>query len=172
MKLRTQLVLIAAAYAVVVAIAASMVLARHMLYVLHPEETAAAGGMYAAGDTFLALIIAGMLMVPTFFLALVGRNHEGVSVVYSRSMLGLSLTAPLSVGLLAIPAISQSSGALGFVCLERLFCAPVFIVAFIASRLLASFPRAKRLTLYALAIELLTFVLSVAWFFFPGVHRN
>ena len=175
MKLRTQLVLIAAAYAAVLAASAALIFARYMLYVTHPQDAAAAGGMFAAGDTFLALGIVCLLMVPTFFLALVARQSENLSILYSRSMLGLSLTAPLSAGLLAIPAIGQSSGALGvlgMICLERLFCAPIFIVAFVCSRLLARYPRAKRLTLYALAIELLTLIVNVAWFFLPGPHRS
>ena len=172
MKLRTQLVLIAAAYALVVAVAGAMIFARHMLYVLHPQETAAAGGMYAAGNTFLALIVAGMLMVPTFFLALVARNSERVSTVYARSLLCLSLTAPLSLGLLAIPAIGQGPMILGMVFLERLIASPVLVVAYICSRLLARFPRGKRLTLFALGVELLTFIVVVGWFFFPSAHRG
>jgi len=175
-SLRVQLGLVGAGYVSVVAIAGALIFARYMVYVNHPQDAAAAGGMYAAGDTFLALGIVCLLMVPTFFLALVARQSENLSILYSRSMLGLSLTAPLSAGPLAIPAIGQSSGALGvlgMICLERLFCAPIFIVAFVCSRLLARFPRAKRLSLYALAIEFLTLTFNVVWFvLLPGLHRS
>ncbi|HTR65932.1 MAG TPA: hypothetical protein VMH85_09170, partial [Terriglobales bacterium] len=102
--LRQQLTLVGAGYALVFVAAAGLVFSRYMLYVLHPQDAAAAGGMYAAGDIFLALIIACMFLVPTFFLALVARASERISISYSKFVLGLSLTAPLCLGLLNIPA--------------------------------------------------------------------
>jgi hypothetical protein len=52
--------------------------------------------------------------------------------------------------------------------MDRLFCSPVVIVGLVVSRLLARFDRAKRLTLYALLIEVLTLALTVALFLFAA----
>lgn len=171
--LRVQLGLVGAGYASVVAIAGALIFARYMLYVTHPQDAAAAGGMYAAGDTILALMIAGMFLAPTFFLALVVRKSEHLSLLYSRFLLGLSLTAPLCLGLLSIPAVNQGPMLPGEILLDRLFCSPVVIVAFAFSRVLARFQRGKQLTLYALLIEVLTLILTVVLFLFPaGLHRS
>jgi len=166
--LRVQLGLVAAGYAVVLATAAILVYMRHLLYVYHAAEAAAAGGMYAAGDWMLEIIIGCMLLVPTFVLALVIRKSEPLYTGYSKVMLGLSLTAPISLGVLSIPAVSQGTMLLGWICLDRLLCSPVVIVGLVVSRLLARFDKAKRLTLYALLIELLTFVLTGGLFLFPA----
>src|SRR5258706_11797024 len=76
--LRIQLILVAAGYVAVLAIAALMLFVRHMQYVNHPEEVAAASGMYAGGDLILEIFIGCMLLVPTFFLVLVIRNSEAL----------------------------------------------------------------------------------------------
>jgi hypothetical protein len=83
--LRVQLLLVAAGYVGVLAIAALLVYERHMQYVNHPEEAAAAGGMYPGGDLILEISIGCMLLVPTFFLVLVIRNSEALYTRYSRS---------------------------------------------------------------------------------------
>jgi len=66
---RTQLGLVATGYAVVIGAAAALVLARYMLYVRHPDDAAAAGGMYAFGDMMLGFFIVGLFLIPTFFLS-------------------------------------------------------------------------------------------------------
>jgi len=171
--LRAQLGLVVAGYAVVLVGAALMIYARHLLYVNHAADAAAAGGMYAFGDWMLEIIIGLMLLVPTLVLALVVRKSENLYTGYSRVMLALSLTAPLSLGIISIPAVSQGSGVLGWICLDRLLCSPVVIVGLVFSRLLARFDRAKRLTLYALLIEAFTLVFMVAQFLLPmGAHRG
>jgi hypothetical protein len=62
---------------------------------------------------------------------------------------------------------------LGWICMDRLFASPLVIVGLALSRLLAPFDRAKRLTLYALAIEVLTLIviaaLIVLW---PATRRG
>ncbi|MGH9497708.1 MAG: hypothetical protein ACRD3L_01050 [Terriglobales bacterium] len=171
-SLRTQLSLVAAGYAVVLVAAAMLVYARHLLYVNHAAEAAAAGGMYAGGDWILEILIGCMLLVPTFVLALVVRKSEPLYTSYSKVLLGLSLTAPLSLGLLSIPAVGQGAMLLGWVCLDRLLCSPVAIFGLLVSRLLARFDRAKRLTLYALLIEVLTLALTVGLFLFGGSARQ
>jgi hypothetical protein len=166
--LRTQLGLVAASYAVVLATAALLVYVRHLQYVNHPEDVAASSGMYAAGDWMLEIIIGFMLLVPTFVLVLVIRKSEHLYAGYSKVLLGLSLTAPISLGLVSIPAVGQGTMALGWICMDRLLCSPVVIVGLVVSRLLARFDQAKRLTFYALLIEVLTLVLTVALFLFAA----
>jgi len=165
---RVQLLLVAASYAAVVATATVLVSARYVLYVTHPQDVAAAGGMYAGGDLILEIFIWCMLLVPTFFLAVVIRKSENLYIRYSKIMLGLSLTAPLCLGVLSIPAVSQGTMFLGWICMDRLLGSPFVIVGLGFSRLLARFDRAKRLTIYALLIEVLTLVFMVAMFLFSA----
>ena len=171
--LRAQLGLVAASYAVVLATAALLVYERHLQYVNHPDDVAAAGGMYAAGDWMLEIFIGCMLLVPTFVLLLVIRKSENLYTGYSRILLGLSLTAPICLGVLRIPAVNQGTMVLGEICMDRLLCSPIVIVGLVVSRLLARFDRAKRLTSYALMIEILTLVFMAALFIFAArAHRG
>ena len=166
--MRVQLGMVAAGYVVVLAAAALLVFVRYMLYVNHPQDAAAAGGMYAAGDLMLEIIIACMLLVPTFVLALVLRKSESLYTGYSKVLLGLSLTAPICLGVISIPAVSQGTMLLGWICMDRMFVSPIVIVGLVGSRLLARFDRAKRLTLYALLIEVLTLALAAGLFLFAA----
>ena len=156
--LRTRLYWVGGGYAAVAALSAALIVARYLQYVTHPADAAQYGGMWAGGDLMLELFITGLLLVVTFFLVLVIRKEESAYTVYSKVLLGLSLTAPLSVGLISIPAVSQGTGWLGFACMFRLFASPMVIVGLGGSRLLARFSRAKRLLSYSLMIEGLTLV--------------
>jgi hypothetical protein len=160
--LRVQLTLVAVGYAAVLGTGTLMVYARRLQYVYHREDVTAAGGMYAAGDLMLEVFIACMLLVPTLVLALVIRKSENLYTGYSKAMLGLSLTAPICLGVLSIPAVNQGTMILGWICMARLFGSPIVIVGLVVSRLLARFDRAKRLTFYALLIEVLTLVFMTA----------
>ncbi len=164
--LRVQLTLVAVGYGAVLATATLLVFVRYMQYVYHREEVTASGGMYAAGDLMLEIFIACMLLVPTFVLALVIRKSENLYIRYSKILLGLSLTAPICLGVLSIPAVNQGKMILGWICMARLFASPVVLVGLGFSRLLARFDRAKRLTFYALLIEILTLVFMAALFVF------
>ncbi len=155
---RTRLWLVAAAYAGVLTVAAVLTAARYVQYVTHPADVAAYGGMYAGGDLMLELFIAGMLLVVTFFLVLVIYKSEPAYTSYSKVLLGLGLTAPLSVGLISIPAVNQGMNVLGEVCMFRLFASPMVIMGLAMSRLFARYPRPKKLTVYALLIEGFTLV--------------
>jgi hypothetical protein len=166
--LRVQLGLVAAFYAVVLATAALFVFVRHLQYVNHPEEAAASGGMYAAGDWMLEIFIACMLLVPTFALALVIRKSESLYAGYAKILLGLSLTAPICLGVLSVPAVNQGTMILGWICMDRLLCSPIVIVVLVISRFLARFDQAKRLTLYALLIEVLTLAFTATLFLFAA----
>jgi len=171
--LRAQLGLVAASYAVVLATAALLVYVRHLQYVNHPEDVAASSGMYAAGDWMLEIFIGCMLLVPTFVLVLVIRKSEHLYDGYSRILLGLSLTAPICLGVLSIPAVNQGTMVLGWICMDRLLGSPIVIVGLVVSRFLARFDQAKRLTLYALLIEVLTLALTAAVFLFAArAHRG
>jgi hypothetical protein len=109
---------------------------------------------------------------------LVIRNSEALYNRYSLILLGLSLTAPLCLGVFSIPAVSQETVdrgtmLLGEICLDRLFVSPLVVVGLVFSRLLARFDRAKRLTLYALLVEVLTLVFMTALFLFSArAHRG
>jgi hypothetical protein len=162
-----QLGLVAIGYAAVVAVAAVLIVVRYFQYVNHPADVAAYGGMYAGGDLMLEVFIGGMLMVMTFFLVLVIYKSEPDYTIYSKVLLGLSLTAPLSVGLISIPAVNQGMNVLGEVCMFRLFASPMVIVGMGMSRIFARFPRPKRLTVYALLIEAVTLILLLAALILP-----
>lgn len=154
--------MVAFGYATVLAVSAALIVVRYFEYLTHPADVAAAGGMYAGGDLMLEAFIGGMLLVVTFFLVLVIYKWESAYTIYSKILLGLSLTAPLSVGLLFIPAVSQGSSLLGGACMFRLFASPMIVVGMGMSRVFARFPRAKRLTVYGLLIEVVTMICLMA----------
>ena len=97
------------------------------------------GGMFAFGDLLLGLFIGGLFLIPTFFLVLVIRKSETAYTRYSQILLGLSLTAPISLGILLIPAVGQGNSFLGWFCMDRLFASPIVIAALVFSRLLTRF---------------------------------
>jgi hypothetical protein len=166
--LRVKLGMVAASYALVLATAIVLVYVRHLQYVNHPQEVVASSGMYAFGDWMLEIFIGCMLLVPTFLLMLTIRKSENLYTGYSKILLGVSLTAPICLGVFSIPAVNQGTMILGEICVDRLFGSPIVIVGLLVSRLLARFDRAKRLTLYALLIEVLTLVLMATLFLFAA----
>jgi hypothetical protein len=160
---RRKLMLIAACYAAVLLFAAAMIVHRHYLALRYPNDFN--GGMAAAGDGMLDLMIAMALLVPTFLLALAVRERETASVIFAKVLFGLSLTAPLSLTLLSFSAISLTNNVVGFLCMYRLLASPVVCVGIGTSRLLARYRLTKRLITYALLTEIVTLVLGVANFF-------
>lgn len=161
-SLRTRLYLVAGAYAAVIALSAALIVLRYLQYVTHPQDAAAYGGMWAGGDLMLELFIGGLLLMVTLVLALVIGSDESAYTVYAKVLLGVSVTAPLSVGLIAIPAVNQGVGVLGYACMFRLFASPVVIFGLGVSRLLARFSRPKKLIVYGLLIEGSTLLLLIA----------
>jgi hypothetical protein len=117
------------------------------------------------------LFIAGLFLVPTLLLAFFIRNSEPAFTRYSQAFLVFSLTAPISIGAMAIPAIGQSGsgvlGMIGWLSLGRVSASPVVVAGLICSLLLARFKRATRLIVYAVLIEVGTLVLMVASVAFP-----
>jgi hypothetical protein len=168
---RAQLGAVAAGYAMVLLVAAMLVYERHIQYVNHPADVTSYGGMYAFGDLILELFIGGLFLIPTLLLALVIRKSETAYTSYSLTLLGFSLTVPICLGVFLIPAANQGDSFLGWFCMDRLLASPIVIAGLAVSRLLARFGRAKRLTSYALLIELVTIALLVALFLFSAGAR-
>lgn len=169
---RVQLNVVVAGYVAVLVVATVLLYQRHMFYVNHPDEVMASGGMYAAGDWMLELFIGGLFLIPTFLLVLVIRNSEKAYTRYSKILLGLSLTAPICVGVFLIPAVNQGNSLLGWFCVDRLLASPIVIVGLAVSRLLARFGRGKRLTSYALLIEVGTPALLLMLLLLSGGTRH
>ncbi len=159
---RTPLGAVAAGYAIVVFIAAALLLGRHIQYVTHAADANTYGAMFAFGDLLLGLFIGGLFLIPTLFLVLVIRKSETAYTRYSRILLGLSLTAPMSLAVLAIPAMREGDSFLAWFSMDRLLASPIVIAGLVVSRLLTQFGRAKRLISYALLIELGTIALLIA----------
>jgi hypothetical protein len=155
---RAQLGLVALGYAVVLVVAAALLYGRHLQELLYPVE--ASGGMWAAGDAFLWIFIACLFMVPTAFLVWVIAKSESIYKTYSQLLLGLSLSAPVSLALFTLGQnyLAQSVWVL---CLFRLVWSPFIILGIGVSRLVARFDRAKKLVSYALLVEGLTLATAV-----------
>ena len=100
---RVQLGAVAAGYAMVFLVAAVLLYARHIQYVTHPADAVSSGGMYAFGDLMLGLFIGGLFLIPTFLLVLVIRKSETAYTKYSQTLLGLSLTGPICLGVFPHP---------------------------------------------------------------------
>jgi hypothetical protein len=167
---RRQLHLVAASYAVVVVVSALLIYERYLIYVRNPQDVAASSGMYAGGDLLLEIFICFLFLVPTVALVFVIRNSESAYTAYAKVLLGLSLTAPISLGSLVIPVLNQWYWGDAFI--FRLFAIPIVVVVLIFSRWLTRFARARRLISYALLIEGLTFVVIIAalFLFSKGGH--
>ncbi|HZP17822.1 MAG TPA: hypothetical protein VFB00_07650 [Terriglobales bacterium] len=158
---RLQLGAVATGYLAVSLVAVALVYHRHLQYANHPADVIASGGMYAFGDWILELFIIVLFLLPTFGLVLVIRNFESAYARYSQTLLGLSITSPVCLGLFLIPAVNQSNSLLGEFCVYRLFGSPFVLVGLAASRILARFARSRRLISYALLIEAGTIALMV-----------
>jgi len=154
-----------AAYGGVLAISVFLVVWRYLQYRWHAEDANLYGGMWAGGDMALGFFIFCLFLVPTFFLVLVIRYSEPLYTRYAKVLFGLGLSAPLSLGLLAIPEVSQGQSLLGWVFFWRILGSPFVFLVLAGSRLLARFPRAKRLCSYAVLIEGLTLVAMFLFLF-------
>jgi hypothetical protein len=162
-SLRVQLWLIAAGYAAVVAIAAILLLGRYLLEATHRADVSAAGGMYGFGDAILYLFVAGLFLIPTFFLLWVMARFEALYTRYAQAILVFSLSAPICLAVVYFDP-KRLPQSLAFICLCRLVCSPLFLTGLIVSRLVARFAPAKKLTSYSLVIEALTLGLAVVLF--------
>jgi hypothetical protein len=153
--------LVVVGYAGVLLIAAALIARRCLAGLRDPDMFS--GGMGAGGDWFLELFLVGLLLVPTFLLALLIRNSETAYTKLAKILLGFAIAAPVSVAFMAIPAIGQSNrfpgSLLGYVCLYRVFAFPMTVVGLAGCCVLAKFKRPRRLILYSLLTEIGTAVL-------------
>ena len=163
---RLQFVLVVAGYAGVLVVSAGLIFSRHIQELRHPVDASSA--MWGFGDWMLAAFIACMLLVPTFLLAFFVRTSETASTRYSRALVAVSLTAPVSVGMMFIP-VSQGSSLLGWFCMYRLLVSPVVAMGLVISRLMARFSGAKRLGSYSLLVEVGTIALMMVLLFSGAV---
>ncbi|MFZ1940378.1 MAG: hypothetical protein WBA18_06385 [Terracidiphilus sp.] len=159
-----QLRLVWGLYALAGVVSALMIAQRYMQYALHPQDAAAASGMYAGGDLALEFIVCFLLLVPTAALAITIRKSEPAYTLYSKVLLGLTITAPLSLVLVPIPFFS--SWQLGDLLLFRLFTIPVVLFVLVCSLLLTRFAHARRFIFYALLVEGLSLVACFAGMLF------
>src|SRR5579864_341560 len=156
--------LVGMAYAAVLVVAAAALYLRHLVELQDPA--AASGGMAAFGDTILYLFIGCLFLIPTAFLIWTISKSEALYTAYSRFLFGLSLSAPVCLGVLLFGGnyVAQSLSWLNWLCLYRVLESPVVLVGMAISRFGARFGRAKRLASYALLVEGLTVALAVAAF--------
>jgi hypothetical protein len=154
-----QLGLVALAYAAVLVFAAILLFGRHLQELRYPAD--ASGGMWAAGDAFLYIFIAGLFMVPTVFLIWITARYEAFYTAYSKFLLGFSLSAPVCLGVLYLGENHVGESLINL-CFCRLISMPFILGGMGISRLVARFDRAKRFASYALLIEGLTLVIAVA----------
>jgi hypothetical protein len=158
---RTQLWLTGAGYAAVFIVSAVLVLGRYLQEITHPADVVAYGGMFAFGDLLLGIFIVFLFMIPTAFLVWSMARFEGGYTRYAELLVGISLSAPVCLGLFVLEK-SHMTESLLTLCLYRLAASPFFIVGLVVSRLVARFKLAKKLTSYALLIEGLTLAVAVA----------
>jgi hypothetical protein len=154
-----QLGLVALAYSAVLVFAAILLFGRHLQELRYPAD--ASGGMWAAGDAFLYIFIAGLFMVPTVFLIWITARYEAFYTAYSKFLLGFSLSAPVCLGVLYLGENHVGESLINL-CFCRLISMPFILGGMGISRLVARFDRAKRFASYALLIEGLTLVVAVA----------
>jgi hypothetical protein len=155
---RVQLGLVALGYGAVLVIAATLLFGRHLQELQNPAE--ASGGMWAAGDAFLLIFLGCLFMAPTVFLIWVTARFEAFYTAYSKFLLGLSLSAPVCLGVLYLGE-NHVGQTLINLCLFRLMWLPFILVGMGISRLVARFGRAKRFASYAFLIEGLTLAIAV-----------
>jgi hypothetical protein len=156
---RVHLGFVALGYGAVLVVSAALLYGRHLQELKYPAE--ASGGMWAAGDAFLWIFIACLLMIPTVCLVWVISRFEVPYKTYSQLLLGLSLSAPICLSMLYLGE-NHLAESIANLCLYRLFWSPFVFVGIGVSRLAARFDRAKRPINYALLIEGLTLVIAVA----------
>jgi hypothetical protein len=160
-SLRSQLWFVGFGYAAVFLVSAVIILARYLQEHFHRAEMTASGGMSAFGDLVLAIFILCLFMIPTVFLMRIMAQYATAYTTYSQFLLGLSLSAPVCLSLF-VYGQNHVSDNLRVACLARLIGSPLVFVGIGASRFLARFPQAKRLTSYALVIEGLTLGIAIA----------
>jgi len=138
------------------------------LYTLR-EPIDSAGGMAAFGDEMLTLFVFALAMVLTFFLLRLLAQSDRFYTAYAKVLLAVSVTAPISV---AVLAAFHRSLLVQDVCGERLWRSPCVFTVMAMSRVLGRRTAKKRLMTWALLIEGGTLIVSVAVFMaLAGAHE-
>jgi hypothetical protein len=157
---RARFGMVAAGYASVVAVSSLWIVQRYLAEQRNPADFSS--GMAAGGDWFLELIIVGMLLAPTLLLAWFIRNSEPASATFAKVLLGLGISAPACAALMAIPAIGNTNlfpaSLLGSICLYRVLAFPMTVIGLAGSAILVKCKRPRRIILYSLGIEIMTFI--------------
>ena len=156
---RVQIKLVALGYAAVSVVAAALLIGRHMQELMYPAD--ASGGMWAFGDAILYIFIACLFMFPTGFLIWATAQFEAYFTGYSIFLLGLSLSSAVCLIVLNVGENHVAEG-LRNLCFSRLILSPFILVGMGISRWVARFDRARRLVVFALLAEGLTFIIGVA----------
>jgi hypothetical protein len=167
---RSQVRLVAAMYGAMAVISGLLIFERYLIYIQNPQDVIAAGGMYAGGDLLLEIMVLCLFLVPTATLIFFIRKSESAYTTYAKVLLGVSLTAPLSLGLMFVPVFNE--WYLGEAILFRLFATPVFAVVLILSLCLTRFSHARRLIACALLIEALPFAVAIGILVFSSMSRH
>jgi hypothetical protein len=157
-SLRTQLWSIAFGYAAALVVAAALLFANYLKELNHSVDVSS--GMYAGGQFITDIIIAFLLTIPTLFQVRVVERYEVSATVYSQLLVGISLSAPVCLGLVRIGETHVSQSLL-VLSLYRLVSSPFVLVGIGFSRVVARFDQAKKLASYALVIEGLTLAIAV-----------
>ena len=162
---RIQLELIGAGYVAVLMYGILAFFQRYLYELREPVDSA--GGMAAFGEEMLTLFIFLLFLVPTFFLLRLMANSGPVGqsdrfyTVYAKLLLALSVTAPLCVVLLVL---FHRSLLIQNICVTRLWRSPCVFIVMVMSRVLGRRTPKKRLMTWALLIEGITLIVSLAVF--------
>ena len=159
-----------AGYVAVILVAAVLVHFQHMQHVsdFNAQMSGRVPEFHPFSDWMAALGIGGLFLIPTFLLVLMIRESEAAFTNYSKILLAFSVTGPICA-LVAFPA-GMLADFLLKLCFFRLYAMPAVIVGMVASWLFARFNRAKRLILYALLVEVGTFILGLTFFVYVFSH--
>ncbi len=142
-----------------------MIYSRYLQYQKDPADAVASGGMYAFGDMILGFAIFLLFLIPTAVLLFMLRNDERFLDLYTRILLIVSLTAPLSLAIIGVDSLLKTEFLSGPT-VTRLFLFPCVLIVMILSLLIAKPKAAKKLLLWGVMTELCTSMLAVATLFF------
>ncbi len=141
-----------------------MVYSRYLQYQKDPADAVASGGMYAFGDTILGFAIFILFLIPTAVLLFMVRNEERFLCMYSKILLAVSLTAPLSLAVLLVDSLLKSEFLSGPT-VTRLFLFPCVLIVMILSLLIAKPKAAKKLLLWGVTTELCSSAIAITALF-------
>ena len=156
---RLQLELIGAGYAAALMYGAYRFWIWHLYELREPIDSS--GGMAAFGEEMLTLFVFALFLVPTFFLLRLMAQSDGVYDVYAKLLLAVSVTAPISVVVLAL---FHRSLLIQDICGTRLWRTPCVLVVMAMSRVLGRRSPSKKLISWAMVIEAGTLIVAFAVF--------